>query len=392
MKLNIVFLLNIPFPKGMAGTKRIQHTIDALTTQGAISTVIITRQSTTLNKSNGRYKGIPYTTILPNLLGWKLAFKLPLLIVKTIIEIRKNHRANHQNILFVYHFPSIDNIIAIVTAQMMGYKIVFDIVEDAEFGKEIATNWQHLIMLFFKQKLTNNMPKIADGVIIISSYLKNRYHEMGQGRLPLHVKPISIDITKFSKLPNAFNKQQVTLLYSGSFGVKDGISNLLDAFDILATKHPRLEMIMTGKGADQRIKEVKQRIENSPAKNRIDYRGYVDENEYYNILSTVDIPCMTRINSGYANAGFPFKLGEFLASGKPVLASDVSDVGAILKDRHSAMLVAPDDVQSIVAAIEYLISNPQKAIEIGERGQKCAIALFDYRSHGMALHKFLYSL
>ena len=56
---------------------------------------------------------------------------------------------------------------------------------------------------------------------------------------------------------------------------------------------------------------------------------------------------MTRTDSAYANAGFPFKLGEFLASGKPVIASNVSDVGKFFTDRHDTMLVKPGECKEI---------------------------------------------
>ena len=111
MKLNVVFLLSIPFPQGMAGTKRIQHAIDGLKEQGVHSSVIITRQSANLNKPEGDYKGVPYKTIMPDLIGWKLALKLPVLFIKTAAEIYRLFNPKHKNVLFVYDHPSIDNIL-----------------------------------------------------------------------------------------------------------------------------------------------------------------------------------------------------------------------------------------------------------------------------------------
>ncbi len=391
MKLNVVFLLSIPFPQGMAGTKRIQHAIDGLQEQGVHSSVIITRQSETLNKLEGDYKGAPYKTIMPDLIGWKLALKLPVLFIKTVAEIYRLFNPKHKNVLFVYDHPSIDNFFTILLARILGFKIVFDIVEDIDLAKEIAKDWRHRIKSFFKKKMTNRFIKKADGIVVISSHLKSKFRRLTLGRLPLHLRPISIDTKRFVSQTGTYSGQ-VNLFYSGSFGVKDGISELLDAFDNLAIKHSHLKLVMTGKGTDQRMKEVMDRIKLSPVKNRIEYKGYVDDDQYYEILSKADIPCMTRVNSAYANAGFPFKLGEFLATGKPVVASNVSDVGKLFKDRHDSMLVKPGDSKDIVSAVEYLLANPEKAIEIGKRGQEKAINLFDYRLQGKELLKFLNEL
>jgi len=86
---------------------------------------------------------------------------------------------------------------------------------------------------------------------------------------------------------------------------------------------------------------------------------------------------------------FPFKLGEFLATGKPVIASGISDVKILLKHRTEAMIVKPDDIDTIVEAISYLIEHPDKAAEIGNQGRQKAIELFDFKEQGKPLFTFL---
>lgn len=140
------------------------------------------------------------------------------------------------------------------------------------------------------------------------------------------------------------------------------------------------------------MKEALDRINASPAKNRIEYLGYLDDEKYYAVLSDADIPCMTRMESDYANAGFPFKLGEFLATGKPVIASNVSDIGVYLEDRQDVMLVKPGDAGEIEAAVEYLLSNQNIALKIGKSGRDKALQLFDYRLQGRALLDFLHAV
>ena len=98
---------------------------------------------------------------------------------------------------------------------------------------------------------------------------------------------------------------------------------------------------------------------------------------------------MTRIDLDYAHAGFPFKLGEYLASGRPVIASRVSDVDRFLADRSNAVLVRPGDSGELAEAIEYLLDNPEAASSIGQRGREVAVSLFDYKSQGQALLSFL---
>lgn len=390
-ELNIVFMAELSYPKGMAGTKRIQHAIDALRGENADCSVIITRQKTEHNQPAGVYQGTPYRTIMPDLIGWRLGLFLPILIVKSCILLRGAFKAGNKNILFIYGPPSLSNIFTVLYARYRGFFIVFDIVEDDDHAMGLADDWRHKIKTFVNRILTNRIANTADGIVVISSRLKEKFSRLTRGRVPLHVRPVSIDPDRFRSSSESFSAGP-KMIYSGSFGLKDGVPQLLDAFDRLAARHGSLRLIMTGMGSDQKMKEALDRIKDSPARNRIEYMGYLDDEKYYAVLSDADIPCMTRIESDYANAGYPFKLGEFLATGKPVIASNVSDIGVYLEDRQDVMLVKPGDVGEIEAAVEYLLSNPDIALKIGKSGREKALRLFDYRLQGQALLDFFHAL
>jgi len=136
------------------------------------------------------------------------------------------------------------------------------------------------------------------------------------------------------------------------------------------------------------MREFFARRDASPHKDRIEYKGYLDEKDYYALLNSADIPCMTRVDLAYAHAGFPFKLGEYLATGKPVIASRVSDVDRFLVDKQNAMLVQAGSSAEVCEAAEFLIDNPESAVAIGARGREVARSFFDYKQQGAALRDF----
>ncbi|MGF2414764.1 MAG: glycosyltransferase [Ferruginibacter sp.] len=103
------------------------------------------------------------------------------------------------------------------------------------------------------------------------------------------------------------------------------------------------------------------------------------------MLNECDIFCMTRVNSKFANAGFPFKLGEFLASGKAVIATNVGDVPNYLFNDINAMVVNPDSVEEIVDALLILIEHPEKRQALGKEARKTAEKFFDSDAVGMKL-------
>jgi len=101
---------------------------------------------------------------------------------------------------------------------------------------------------------------------------------------------------------------------------------------------------------------------------------------------------MTRINSRYANAGFPFKLGEMLATGKPVLATKVGNVSNFLENGKNAILVEPDSVDEIVIGLKLIIENPEWAKNIGLNGKDVAFDFFNSDKISVSLRSFLTQL
>ena len=137
---------------------------------------------------------------------------------------------------------------------------------------------------------------------------------------------------------------------------------------------------------------IHKRIASSPFSDRIHYLGFLDDEEYYRQIINCDIPCMVRDATDYANAGFPFKLGEYLSTGNPVVASDVGDVCNYLVNRETAYIVNPESVSSISDTLQYILEHQDEALEVGKAGRKIAEEHFDKTSLGNRLLQFLHAL
>ena len=86
---------------------------------------------------------------------------------------------------------------------------------------------------------------------------------------------------------------------------------------------------------------------------------------------------LPRAESLFSQAGLPNKLGEYLATGKPVVVTKTGDIGMYLRDRIDAFLVQPNDIQAFADTLRYVLNNPNEAAEVGLNGQKVAMEAFD---------------
>ncbi len=74
---------------------------------------------------------------------------------------------------------------------------------------------------------------------------------------------------------------------------------------------------------------------------------------------------------------FPISMLEAMAASRPVVATDVGDVRAMLPAANRTMIVAPADEAGFAAALEKLASNPNLRQRIGETNRQHAQANYD---------------
>ena len=94
------------------------------------------------------------------------------------------------------------------------------------------------------------------------------------------------------------------------------------------------------------------------------------------------VPLEVELNS---EARFPTKLGEYLASGTPVVATSLGELPRFLTDGETAYLAAPGSAYVFGQRIADLLRDPVAAREVGRRGRELAISEFDYRRHAVKL-------
>jgi glycosyltransferase involved in cell wall biosynthesis len=297
--------------------------------------------------------------------------------------IRKSKQKGHKNILYNYNYPDVKNIFFILYARMIGYKIIFDVIEDNNYQAHVG--FVNKFRIKTSVMLFNYCRYFADSMIGISDHLYRLVRTATEDKIPSYLIPITVNLKYFKNNQPQVIKEKVKIFYGGSFGHKDGLEYLISAFEEVSKVHDNIELILTGMGNKTDMDRIFAKIENTKNKERILYKGFLSTDEYYRTLNDCDIFCMTRVNSKFANAGFPFKLGEFLASGKAVIATSVGDVPNYLFNDINALVVQPDSVDELIDALMLLVEDPEKRAALGIEARKTAEKCFDSDKIGLKL-------
>lgn len=140
---------------------------------------------------------------------------------------------------------------------------------------------------------------------------------------------------------------------------KDYITYLKGAMEILQ-RTKNVTFLAIGDG-----NTLKKCLEIVPAKFKEYIRFLGKQNEVESIINVFDIGVLTTYTEGISNV-----LMEYMALGKPVIATKNAGNEEIVQDNWTGLLVRPLDVSDLVNKIEYLIHNKNIGVAMGKAGKE----------------------
>ncbi|HPO55880.1 MAG TPA: glycosyltransferase [Ignavibacteriaceae bacterium] len=80
-----------------------------------------------------------------------------------------------------------------------------------------------------------------------------------------------------------------------------------------------------------------------------------------------------------ANAGFPSKTAELMGAGKPIIATDFSDLSKYLKNGHNSLLSDVGDSRNYLYNLEKILFDKQLCEVLSKNAKQDALTFFDYK-------------
>jgi len=232
--------------------------------------------------------------------------------------------------------------------------------------------------IFRNEKLKNHIEKVLNfstKIIVVSNKLK----EIGERKL-------KISPDKFVMISNGINQEEVfkgktnllrkykdkKIILSVSFLIKrKAIDFNLRAIAKLKEKYPDLLYLIIGDGAER--KKLEKLAKKLKIDNYVKFLGQLPNNKVKEYMSICNIFCLPSYNEA-----FGMVYAEAMASGKPVIGCWGEGCEDFVKNRETGILVKPQNVNSLVEAIDLLLSNPRRAEEIGERAKRLILENYTY--------------
>ena len=224
----------------------------------------------------------------------------------------------------------------------------------------------------------------GQGVVISEKLWQHYVNTFGTKRLTLI--PVMADLERYK--PGLAKQLKGTIGYIGSFGIKDGIPGILNAFAKSKSENPNLKLNLIG--YCENPSAVTKLIDQLRLIDSVEMTGLLTYQEVPAQLASCDLLLMNRINSVYANCGFPTKLAEYLALGIPTIATKVGDVEIYLTHEMNAFLVNPENDEELASAILSRYASYEKWNEMGMNGRQVAVEHFNREVCSKKLEEVFY--
>lgn len=222
------------------------------------------------------------------------------------------------------------------------------------------------------------MLKKLDGLFVISNSLKQYYSQQGIPAERIHVINMFVDTNRFSGLEKTTAEKYIGYCGAVSYD-KDGVDCLIKAFSIFHNSHSDYKLRIIGKGVTANvIPELRELASSLGVQDSVVFTGPIPPEQMPQQLFDASILALARPDSVQAQNGFPTKLGEYLATGNPVVVTAVGEIPLFLKDRVNAILATPGNPEDFAYQLCWVADNYEQAKQIGLCGNILSNTSFNY--------------
>lgn len=204
-------------------------------------------------------------------------------------------------------------------------------------------------------KLEKKASQNADRVIVNSIYMKklvNKIYKVPNEKIKILIK--GIDLKKYNFKQRTKFSKQINLLFVKADYQRGGLFEVIDTLSLLKENDIKLTVIGPPKNT---LDSIEQYIKEKGLKN-YKINGPMRPEKVRNYFDQADIFCVPSHKEALGVANM-----EALASGIPVISTNVGGIPEVLDNGKCGWLVEPGNPNQLAKAIKECIDNPKKRIE-----------------------------
>jgi glycosyltransferase involved in cell wall biosynthesis len=198
--------------------------------------------------------------------------------------------------------------------------------------------------------------QLADRILIPSEPARQSFIRQGIDPARVVKVPYGVDISAFS--PPLKERLPAAVVSVAAVGLRKGHHHLIEAYRMLSTPNATLTLVGTvtpGWGDRLRLDQVGVRA-----------TGPVNRSRVIEELQRASVFVLASVEDG-----FGLVIAQAMACGLPVIATEATGIRELITDGVEGIVVpAPPDAQTLAEAMDSLLSDPDRAREMGAAGRR----------------------
>lgn len=174
----------------------------------------------------------------------------------------------------------------------------------------------------------------------------------------VHVLPNGVNF-KYIKGLNALKRKKPNyVLFIGLLEEIKGIDVLLKASSIITKSIPNFNLLIVGSGSQEnKLKKLSEKLK---LEQNVKFLGFISGDKKYSYIKSSEF-CV--IPSKHES--LPIAVLEFMACGKPIIASDVGGIPFLIENGKNGFLVKSNDYKELSDKIIYLLNDKDLIQKMG---------------------------
>ncbi len=280
----------------------------------------------------------------------------------------------HPDFLYIRQMNSF---LPMLIAKLFGIPAFFEIPNDPYLAYQSSSK----IRRFLEKTIDRYSIMLAYKIIVLSEWSKRRLNKFG--RIPnskIMVLPSGTDTKLFQPLEKKeccdklhFDPSFYYVGFVGSFFLHQGIDTLINAAPIILSEIENTRFLLVGDGPMMDI--WKNKVKKKGLQDAFIFTGQVPYKKVPEYIGVMDI-CVAPHQKD-SNQASPVKIFDYMACGRPIVASDIEVAREIIGESECALLVSPEQVDDLAKGIISLIKDGERRKEMSIRGREYAVYNFD---------------
>ena len=216
----------------------------------------------------------------------------------------------------------------------------------------------------------------VDGMIFMTNNLKEFFNTIVLK--PSFVLPSITDLSRFSERTIIRKDLPKYICYMGNMELsKDNVDNIIEAFNLIKNKYIDFQLHLYGAPNSKDLKIINQLITKYNLSERVFLKGVISNKKVSLVLSESILLVSSQPDTKRAHGGFPTKLGEYMATGVPMLVTDVGEISKYVTHGLNGWLAKPENPIDYAMKMEFIFDNYTEALNVAANGKKYVYENFD---------------